>query len=323
MLSGFLIGSQLFNKVATGDSISVREFYFKRFFRIIPAYVTVLLLYLCIPLFRERDVMAPLWKFLTFTMNFGLDYQHAGAFSHAWSLCIEEQFYLLFPVLVILLSKIKRSYKIALLMSLIFVLGLIIRWYNWTTFMAPVCGGGDGNLIANTYSKYIYYPTYNRLDGLLVGVTIALLFVFRPVFKDRISKMVNVLFFTGFAMLIGTWFLCRDSYSLFTAVFSYPLVSVGYGFLVLAALSPQCFINRFNSKVFSVLAQLSYTIYLTHKQLNHLVQWLLEDCHLDSNWALLICFVVAVLGGTLLYFTIELPFLRLRDRLLSSGNKIT
>jgi peptidoglycan/LPS O-acetylase OafA/YrhL len=44
---------------------------------------------------RAGSELLPLWRFLTFTQNLGL--RPGTAFSHAWSLCIEEQFYLLLP----------------------------------------------------------------------------------------------------------------------------------------------------------------------------------------------------------------------------------
>jgi peptidoglycan/LPS O-acetylase OafA/YrhL len=53
----------------------------------------VVALYFCFPYVREREALAPLWKYLTFTQNLELDISSQGTFSHAWSLCIEEQFY--------------------------------------------------------------------------------------------------------------------------------------------------------------------------------------------------------------------------------------
>ncbi len=317
VLSGYLIGGQLFSKVASGELISTYDFYIKRFFRIIPAYVIVLILYYNIPAFNERNGMSPLWKFLTFTMNFGLDYQNAGAFSHAWSLCIEEQFYLLFPITLLFLTRVKAGNKAVLILSGLFVLGMIARIYSWQTFVAPVFDDKDNlGLIGNTYSKYVYYPTYNRLDGLLVGIAIALLFSFRPQTAGRLLAKGNYLFGLGIIILTATYFLCQDPFSFQTAVFSYPLVSVGYGFLVLAALSSTCFINKFKARIFSFLATISYSVYLTHKQINHIVHSLLADYSLSENWSLLICFVGSIIGGLILYMAIEKPFLRLRDRLL-------
>lgn len=100
VLSGYLISSNLFQQMANAGTIILSDFFIKRFFRIIPAYLTVVAIYFLIPAFREREALAPLWKYLTFTQNFGLDLRVQGTFSHAWSLCIEEQFYFLLPVIL-------------------------------------------------------------------------------------------------------------------------------------------------------------------------------------------------------------------------------
>lgn len=317
VLSGYLIGEQLFTKIASSHPISIYEFYFKRFFRIIPAYIAVLILYYSIPAFNEKDSMSPLWKFLTFTMNFGLDYQNAGAFSHAWSLCIEEQFYLIFPILIIFLNKIKANNKALLILISLFILGLIVRIYSWQTFVSPIYLDKENMaLVGNTYSKYVYYPTYNRLDGLLVGIAIAMLFSFRPKAKDWLMSKGNYFFGFGIIVLTSSYFICQDQFSFHTAVLSYPLVSIGYGLLVIAVLSSNCFINKFNFNIFSALATISYSVYLTHKQINHILQNLLADYDINRNWSFLICFLVSIIGGLILYITIEKPFLILRDKLL-------
>ena len=70
VLSGFLIGSQLMKPYLAGRAPSLREFYVRRAYRILPAYLVVLGLYFFVPWWREAPGTAPLWKFLTFTMNF-------------------------------------------------------------------------------------------------------------------------------------------------------------------------------------------------------------------------------------------------------------
>jgi peptidoglycan/LPS O-acetylase OafA/YrhL len=80
VLSGYLIAAQLFNKVSEGKKISLKEFYIKRFFRIIPAYLLVVAVYFSLPSFREKEALPPLWRFLTFTQNFGLDPKTSALF---------------------------------------------------------------------------------------------------------------------------------------------------------------------------------------------------------------------------------------------------
>jgi len=97
VLSGYLIGTQLLRPYARGDRPSYLDFFLRRTFRVLPAYLVVLLAYFSIPQFREEPGISPIWRFLTFTQNFGLDASIVGAFSHAWSLCVEEHFYLVLP----------------------------------------------------------------------------------------------------------------------------------------------------------------------------------------------------------------------------------
>ncbi|MEN9421721.1 MAG: hypothetical protein RLZZ107_1199, partial [Bacteroidota bacterium] len=90
VLSGFLIGGQVFSAIAKGCQFAFADFYIRRAFRILPAFWAVLLLYVYWPTFREAAGMEALWKFLTFTMNLSIDYGLNSSFSHAWSLCVEE-----------------------------------------------------------------------------------------------------------------------------------------------------------------------------------------------------------------------------------------
>src|SRR3954466_5947856 len=73
VLSGYLIGSQLLRQYAAGRTPSLADFYVRRGFRILPAYLLVLAIYYLAPPLREQPEMVPLWRFLSFTMNLGFD----------------------------------------------------------------------------------------------------------------------------------------------------------------------------------------------------------------------------------------------------------
>ena len=96
VLSGYLIANQIFAGLARGATLSLGSFYARRALRTLPVFWLVLALYFLFPGVMGGNPPPPLWRFLTFTQNIGL---HSGtAFSHAWSLCIEEQFYLVLPL---------------------------------------------------------------------------------------------------------------------------------------------------------------------------------------------------------------------------------
>jgi peptidoglycan/LPS O-acetylase OafA/YrhL len=317
VLSGYLISSQLFATIAKEKKISFKAFFLKRFFRIVPGYLVIVAIYFCFPASHEREALAPLWKYVTFTQNLGLDLRTQGTFSHAWSLCIEEQFYLLLPLILMALVYCKAIKKGLWLLTGLFLFGFTIRWYVYDTRVAPFLSI-EGNW-ANWY-KWIYYPTYSRLDGLLSGVGIAALFQFRPLLKEKLTAYGNLFLFLSVAILMGAYFVCINEESFISSVIGFALVSIGYGALVLGAISPTSFLYKFKSAITTKIATLSYAIYLSHKILIHITQEQFSklDIEEDSGWMFLICIITCLAGAWLMNIIIEKPFLKLRNRILKT-----
>lgn len=315
VLSGYLISSQLFMAMAAGKRVSMPEFMIKRVFRIIPAYLVVLAIYFVFPGFHEREALPPLWKFLTFTQNFGFDIKNFGTFSHVWSLCVEEHFYLLFPLALIVMIRAGAQKSGAWLLLAVLAFGFAARLLSWYLLIVPDMGNDTFGI---TWYKQMYYPTYNRLDGLLAGVAIAALFVFLPKVKERIFRHGNKILLLGLLVLTASWFLCEDQKSFGASIFGYPVLSAGYGLLVMAAICPTCFLYQYGSRVTALIAKLSFSLYLLHKGVIHIAQPLLIDAGLEPRSAVmfLLCLLIAGLAAWVLNKTVEEPFLKLRQRIL-------
>ena len=316
VLSGFLITSQLFGQMLKGGAISFRVFFLKRAFRILPAFWIVVSIYFLFPFFREKEALPALWRFLTFTQNFDLDLHSSGTFSHAWSLCVEEHFYLFLPLTLIALAAADLFRKSYWLLPGLFLFGIAIRSYSWLHFYQP---GMTSDTAYIDWYKYIYYPTYNRLDGLLVGVSIAAVYCFQPGIWHRISAYGNFLLAMGGVLLACAYQVCMEQDSFVASVFGFPLVAFGYGFIVAGAISPTSFLYKWKSRPTAHIATLSYAIYLTHKGVIHVTQTILSHSlgiNIDTNITLLVCILTCFTVATLLHVFIERPFLRFRDSLL-------
>lgn len=316
VLSGYLIASQLFLNIATNGKFSLKEFFVKRFFRIIPGYLFVLALYYYFPFVREREGLAPLWKYLTFTQNIALDLRTQGTFSHAWSLCIEEQFYICLPFILWGGISFKVFPKSFWIIPVLFVLGFVLRYSIYQYAIEPLKQINEGWAVF--WYKWIYYPTWCRLDGLLVGVGIAALFQFKPRIREGITKHGNTFLLLSLVMLIAAYFICYDTSSFQASVFGFPLVSVGYGLLVIGAISPTSVLYKCNSNLTMFMATISYAMYLSHKMVIHVVQELLFNGGIDmeSNTAFGVSLTLSIGIAVLMHQMIEGPFQKLRNKIL-------
>lgn len=313
-LSGYLIGYQIFSALKN-ENFSIKIFYIRRLLRTLPNYFFVLGLYCLLPIFREDSFSIPLWKFLTFTMNFGFK---PGAFSHAWSLCIEEQFYLILP-LVALFCVRRISCKLGWFIILsIIIAEIIIRGCIWLIYLQHA--EKNYGLI---YMKMIYVPTFSRLDSLVLGVSIALLKIHQSTLWVRITKSGNFWLFLGilgygtvayiFQMSLPNQFL--------SVVVNYSLLALSSAFLTLSALCENSLLANFKIPATMNLATWSYAIYLTHKPLLRLTQEVLSHWNLSSSVVIMLISSILVLlaGGWLLYTGIERPFLKLRKNITYGG----
>jgi peptidoglycan/LPS O-acetylase OafA/YrhL len=316
VLSGYLIGSQLLKPLSQGQPVSFGAFYLRRAFRILPAFLVVLALYFGVPAFRERPGIQPLWQFLTFTVNFLIDYQHNQAFSHAWSLCVEEHFYWLFPLLAWWLSRRPSMAKFIGVCATVVVLGMAARTWVWLYDMAPAIGmDGPGRSFNQRFVEDLYYPTYTRLDGLLAGVVLATIKAFRPVLWSRLQSLANVLMLAGLVVVGCAIGLFRDRTGFIPSVFGYPLLSAGLALLVLAGAGTRSWIGKRHVPGAGGIALISYSLYLVHKPVYHMVQSAFgTQLQGQGTIAFLAYAAAAVLAGALLHYAVERPFLRLRER---------
>ncbi|MDB5016228.1 MAG: Peptidoglycan/LPS O-acetylase OafA/YrhL [Mucilaginibacter sp.] len=265
---------------------------------------------------------APLWRYLTFTLNFGFDLKKYGTFSHDWSLCVEEQFYLILPLIFWLFTYFKAGKQAISLILALFVAGFILRLWGWYHFMEPVL---QTNNLGLTWNKYIYYPTYNRLDGLLIGVSIAGVFTFYPTVKEWINKRSNIIMLLGLAVLLAAYFVSTPQDTFYTCLFGFPLISLAYGIILAAIVCPSNMLFSIKSWLTSQIATLSYSIYLSHKIVIHSIQSLLEKVGMDknSNLAMLICIIAVIVGALVLRYVVEKPALRIRNIILNRSKSPT
>lgn len=313
VLSGFLIAGQLFKPLAEGQLPDFARFFTRRLLRTLPAFLAMLVVYFALPQWREQWVIQPLWQFLTFTQNFFIRLDTPKAFSHAWSLCVEEQFYLLLPLALLALRGRGTRFNVVLLLVGLCVAGMVLRGVLWLQWVEHA-GGEYG--FARAYMAWIYYPTWSRLDPLLFGVTLALIRLFRPSWWAAMERRTAPLALAGCIGVGGSMvFFGGQLPTFWPAVLGYPLLAISLALLVAAAAMPHSPISRLRVPGARMLAIGAYSLYLSHKMVFKAVSDAAEAYGQTGTVVLLVGFGLAFAVGALLYFCIERPFLLLRERI--------
>jgi peptidoglycan/LPS O-acetylase OafA/YrhL len=196
---------------------------------------------------------------------------------------------------------------------------MTLRGYFWLHDVARAPFDPAARPDAFAYMTFIYYPTWTRLDGLLAGVAIAAIQTFSPQWWRRLTARPNVLLGVGVAGVgIAIVFFHDMIAGFLPAVFGFPILACAMALLVIAGSDERSLIGRYSIPGAGALAAGAYSLYLSNKIVFHAVQRMIRDSPVQiQSVALCAGLLAALAAGALLYWLVERPFLRLRDRLRS------
>jgi peptidoglycan/LPS O-acetylase OafA/YrhL len=296
VLSGFLITGILLETKA--DPAYFQNFYARRILRIWPLYFTLLVVFMLVlpwvsPRLAAPSVTTayPRWAYLLFVQNFFRQHKVLGPLSVTWSLAVEEQYYIVWPLMVFLLS-VKR---LKLLLLVLVLAGPI----------AALITTRSGN-------QFDFTPFH--IDGLAIGSLLAIFVrnsVASAIRKIGLGALVGSA--VGIALQLGT-------HSTWPQFF---LLSVAFGSVLCLAITTT-FIRR--NRFLCYTGKISYGLYLLHLPSFDLVRsdrvrTVLPHGPLANDLSYTaIAFATAYAAATASWFCIEKPILRLKERFSRSGN---
>lgn len=257
VLSGFLIGNILLKIINKSQFTfnNLLQFWIRRWFRTLPTYFFILSLLILYYILTKTQLPEQLFEFVFFIQNFNSP--HPSFFEVAWSLSVEEWFYLIVPALLYFLLKLKTSPKTALqTVVLITIIGPIIyRIYKVQTYQYST--------IAD-YHIHLRTQVLTRLDSIMYGFLGASLLYY----KVPIWFKYNTIYFTiGILLIISPnlhYIITGKEFNMFiTNNLLTPLITIGTLFVL-----PK--LNNFESSnwkgvsIITFISVISYSIYLLH-----------------------------------------------------------
>jgi peptidoglycan/LPS O-acetylase OafA/YrhL len=271
VLSGYLITGILFD--TKGGPGYFRNFYARRVLRIFPLYYAVLfVVFVIVPhthlatADQLRRLHQQRWYYWLYMANLGTMIHGNTAFNtgHFWSLAVEEQFYLIWPLVVLLFDRRRLIGVCLVVMAASFVLRAVWLFHGLS-------------------STWVYEGTPFRVDGLAVGAMVALI-MRRPGGAEWLARWAwpvgRVALPLGVALVAWFEMTHTTAGNFGVQVFGYPALAFGFGALLVRCLDarPESRLARtFDSRSMRFLGRYSYAVYVLHPFvllfLNEMVPW--------------------------------------------------
>jgi peptidoglycan/LPS O-acetylase OafA/YrhL len=298
VLSGLLIGAQLWKELLKTGRIRIGTFLLRRGLRIWPLYFALVLWIAFEILFFHRDSTG-LWSDIFMVSNY-FHHQIGGG----WSLSTEEQFYVLLPVTLSLAAPFLKMQRLVFLP----IAGLLLL----PAFRLLTIRHYQLNLIAAR--DFMYTPIHTHSDGLALGLLLAWITVFHPaiVLRARQRGAISILMLSLAAAL----------YLLNREVFKYSSLALVFGAPVVLSLGGQTVPAVLNWQGFYLISRLSYGIYLNHFGLVPLIAPPLRFLRQYGDAGYIAGYAIVFLGcisfAACAFVFVEWPFLQIRERRIGS-----
>ncbi|MFL6505990.1 MAG: hypothetical protein ACJ8KC_11310, partial [Candidatus Udaeobacter sp.] len=184
-------------------------------------------------------------------------------------------------------------------------------------FLAAQNPSVDGGVSFRGFQAWIYYPTWTRLDPLVFGVVLAAVEKFRPNWWQHLINWAPWLWLPGVGLIVYALYLGEtENLTVAACVWQFPLIAVGMAVILLCAVSPRLPLCRVAIPGAAFLASIAYSAYLIQKLvINGVGQFCAShSIDLTSVPALLGVELCVYIAATILFLSIERPFLLLRRR---------
>ena len=289
VLSGFLVGGLLMREWKSTASVDGWRFLKRRAFKIWPSYYVLILVAAC---FHLRPLRTFFWQNVLNIQNY-----IPTSLSHTWSLAVEEHFYLGAAALIGLWSARRWSPR-ALIASCL--------------LMAVLVEIARAHAILHHQLYYEY--THLRMDALLLGVVLAALHQFEPKLFAWLRGQRVALSLFIVAVLLHTTLTTYSEDSVWTIT----LVDYGCVAALLLLSAPSQHQRGWLYRKVARIGIFSYGIYLWHESVLRPVDWTVA--HVPSGWksstSTLLPYLLAIPLGVVMTKVVELPTLRLRERIV-------
>jgi peptidoglycan/LPS O-acetylase OafA/YrhL len=337
---------------------SVRRYYLRRIFRILPGYYVALLLILSFfhPELLNVNHWHDLWTFLTFTMSLNLSSQVNVPF---WTLAIEFQFYLLLPIIAWLFSLVvsgdkphQRMRKLTICLLILTIWGVVTRYLGLDVANTSPIACSLTYPLFNTLKPYVYGDTGKYLDVFVVGMFLAMLYTFiQSTFAGRrwqaILRQSNpFILAAGIALLVllplqHMTALNYGEYTL-TSSFSDPHIpqlvtdwmqwqvigySIGYALCLWALMFGTARLKRpFEGSLLRWFGSISFSLYMWHLPFMFIfIYTIAHNIHTQAwspiaQYSLFWCWTLVVIIpiSAAFYRWVEKPGVRLGERLIAA-----
>ncbi len=310
VLSGFLIGTiliKIHNKEAVTTFGSVKGFWVRRWFRTLPNYWLILVIYILF--FKFYNLYIPYHKlplYLTFLQNAFV--HNEWFYGVAWSLSIEEWFYLLFPLVLLVVQHFFLKSKMRVIVISIFCFLTACLLLRVAVSLTTHHEWDDG------FRKQM--PL--RLDSIAIGVLAAVIKFYYPGFwLNNKNKMViagTCLITILTAEMYHTLLKNNTIYgNLFMNTVFFTLFSVGLALLLPYVQAMRLRSFKYLRYCITYISLISYSIYLIHPLFSYLV-WHYLSGKLGAWWLMGILWVCVFSASSLIYNLFEKRVTALRDR---------
>ena len=292
VLSGFLVGGLLMKEYKKTGGLVASAFIFRRGFKIWPSYYFFILVEVVM---HVHPLKTFLWQNLFHLQNYV-----GSTISHTWTLSLEEHFYLLLAFAMGWMVKQKWSPE-RMLRTFLATMGVVLLIRTLTVVM-----GWPGAMEF----------THNRIDSLLAGVCLAVLFHFFPERFEKLSSRPLPLAAISIAVVAFMVFVTnqpvRDS-------IGFTIIYVGAAAFLLLVFTHSGKIKEWAIyKGISAVGVYSYGIYLWHNSIRHPAETIAHKMPHALQWPaiMILQYGLAILVGVILTQVVEWPFLRLRNKLI-------